>query len=132
MTTRRTADLLVVAIGGGIIALALLFAWSPLIGGPDFMPRQTVCWSRLLFGAFCPGCGLTRSFVALAGGSLADAWRLNRMGPLLFVSIGALVALHGLRLAGLPLRRLGAFDLFLAGALAAALLGHTFAFYFRG
>ena len=132
MTTRRTADLLVVAIGGGIIALALLFAWSQLIGGPDLMPRQTVCWSRLLFGAFCPGCGLTRSFVALAGGSLTDAWRLNRMGPLLFASIVTLVALHGLRLAGYPIRRLGTMDILLAGALAAALLVHTFAFYFRG
>lgn len=130
MTTRRTADLLVVAIGGGILALTLLFAWSPLAGGPDLMPRQTVCWSRLLFGTLCPGCGLTRSFVALAGGSLADAWRLNRMGPLLFGSIVTLVALHGLRLAGFRLRRLGALDLLLAGALAAALLGHTLAFYF--
>ena len=130
MTTRRTADLLVVAIGGAIIALALLFAWSPLFGGPELLPRQTVCWSRLLFGTLCPGCGLTRSFVALAGGSLADAWRLNRMGPLLFFSIVALVALHGLRLAGIPIRRLGAFDLMLAGGLAVALLGHTLAFYF--
>jgi hypothetical protein len=130
MTTRRTADLMVVATGGGILALALLFAWLPLVGGPDLMPRQTVCWSRLLFGGLCPGCGLTRSFVALAGGSLADAWRLNRMGPPLFGSIVTLVVLHGLRLAGFNLRRLGAFDLLLAGALAAALLGHTLAFYF--
>lgn len=130
MTTRKTADLLVVAIGGAILALTLLLAWSPLVGGPDLMPRQTVCWSRLLLGALCPGCGLTRSFVALAGGSLAEAWRLNRMGPLLLVSIVTLVVLHGLRLAGFDLRRLGAFDLALAGALAAALLGHTLAFYF--
>ena len=130
MTTRRTVDLLVVAIGGGILALTLLFAWSPLVGGPDLMPRQSVCWSRLLFGTLCPGCGLTRSFVALAGGSLAEAWRLNRMGPPLFVSIITLVVLHGLRLAGLNLRRLGAFDLALAGALAAALLAHSLAFYF--
>ena len=130
MTTRRTADLLVVAIGGGILALTLLLAWSPLVGGPDLMPSQTVCWSRLLFGTLCPGCGLTRSFVALAGGSLAEAWQLNRMGPVLFVSIVTLVVLHGLRLAGFNLPRLGAFDLALAGTLAAALLGHTLAFYF--
>ena len=130
MTTRRTADLMVVAIGGGILALTLLFAWLPLVGGPDLMPRQTVCWSGLLFGTVCPGCGLTRSFVALAEGSLADAWRLNRMGPLLFGSIVTLVVLHGLRLAGFNLRRLGTFDLALAGALAAALVGHTLAFYF--
>ncbi|MCA1732365.1 MAG: DUF2752 domain-containing protein [Acidobacteria bacterium] len=130
MTTRRTADLLVVAIGGGIIALTLLFAWSPLVGGPDLIPRQTVCWSRLLFGILCPGCGLTRSFVALAEGSLADAWRLNRMGPLLFGSIVTLVVLHGLRFAGFNLRRLGVFDMVLAATLAAALLAHSLAFYF--
>lgn len=130
MTTRKTADLLVVAIGGGIIALTLLFAWSPLVGGPDLMPRQTVCWSRLLFGALCPGCGLTRSFVALAGGSLAEAWSLNRMGPLLFGSILILVVLHGFRLVGFNLRGLGAFDLALLGALVAALVVHTLAFYF--
>jgi hypothetical protein len=130
MTTRRTADLLVVAIGGGIIALTFLLAWSPLLGGPDLMPRQTVCWSRLLFGTLCPGCGLTRSFVALAAGSVAEAWRLNRMGPLLFGSIVTLVTLHGLRLAGLDIRRLAAFDLLLAATIAAALVAHTLAFYF--
>lgn len=130
MTTRRTADLLVVALGGGIITLALLLAWSPVIAGIDLLPGQSVCWSRLLLGSLCPGCGLTRSFVALAGGSLGDAWRLNRMGPPLFSAIAALVLLHGARLAGVSLPRLRWFDVILAVILTAALLAHTLAFYF--
>jgi len=43
-----------------------------------------MCTFRRMFGLPCPGCGLTRSFVALAGGDLAAGWRFNPAGPLLF------------------------------------------------
>src|SRR5688572_15347237 len=39
-----------------------------------------LCTSRLLFGIECPGCGLTRSFVALSSGDFASAWHYNRVG----------------------------------------------------
>jgi hypothetical protein len=43
------------------------------------------CMSRLIFGISCPGCGLTRSFVAMAHGEFHLAIRANPMGPVLFV-----------------------------------------------
>jgi hypothetical protein len=43
-----------------------------------------VCMSSRLLGISCPGCGLTRSFVAVAHGQLALAVRMNPVGPILF------------------------------------------------
>jgi hypothetical protein len=47
----------------------------------------TVCASRLLFGVECPGCGLTRSFVALAAGDFAESFRFNRIGWLIAFAV---------------------------------------------
>jgi hypothetical protein len=46
-----------------------------------------LCASRALFGIECPGCGLTRSFVALAAGDLQESWRLHRLGWLLALAV---------------------------------------------
>jgi hypothetical protein len=46
-----------------------------------------MCGSRALFGVECPGCGLTRSFVALASGDLAESIRLHRVGWLLAAAV---------------------------------------------
>jgi len=43
------------------------------------------CVSRRILGISCPGCGLTRSFVALAHGNIRMAIEANVMGPILFV-----------------------------------------------
>lgn len=43
------------------------------------------CPSRVILGVSCPGCGLTRSFVAMARGDFDAAIRFNPMGPALFV-----------------------------------------------
>ncbi len=43
------------------------------------------CMSRRIFGISCPGCGLTRSFVALAHGDIRMAIDANVMGPMLFI-----------------------------------------------
>jgi hypothetical protein len=50
-----------------------------------------VCTSRLLFDVECPGCGLTRSFVALASGDFAASFRYHRVGWLLALAILAQV-----------------------------------------
>jgi len=43
-----------------------------------------LCTFKAQTGISCPGCGLTRSFVALARGDLSTAWRFNPVGLLLF------------------------------------------------
>lgn len=55
---------------------------------PDIkMPGM--CGSRALFGIDCPGCGLTRSFVSLAGGDLRSSLAFHRLGWLLALSVVA-------------------------------------------
>ncbi|MGB6065056.1 MAG: DUF2752 domain-containing protein [Desulfomonilaceae bacterium] len=49
------------------------------------LPLPNLCWSRSLLGISCPGCGLTRSFAAMARGEICTSWRLNHCGPMLFV-----------------------------------------------
>ena len=47
----------------------------------------TVCTFRRIFGMDCPGCGLTRAFVAMAHGRLAAAWHYHPVGVLLFAGV---------------------------------------------
>ena len=53
------------------------FAWLPGV------PMPETCASRSIFDVECPGCGLTRSFIAIARGSLSAAFQQNRTGWLL-------------------------------------------------
>lgn len=46
-----------------------------------------LCSSRALFGIECPGCGLTRSFIALAGGDWQQSWQFHRLGWLMALAI---------------------------------------------
>jgi hypothetical protein len=55
----------------------------PIFGGP--LPE--LCGWKRFFGVNCPGCGLTRCFIALAHGDLAAAWHFNPAGILLFVGV---------------------------------------------
>ncbi len=59
------------------------FAWLPGV------PMPETCASRSIFDIECPGCGLTRSFIAIAGGSLSAAFQQNRIGWL--VAAGMLI-----------------------------------------
>ncbi len=46
-----------------------------------------LCYWRTMFGMDCPGCGLTRCFIAAAHGHLAEAWSYNPVGLLLFAAV---------------------------------------------
>ncbi len=48
-----------------------------------------LCGSRAWFGVNCPGCGLTRSFVALASGDLSQSLGFHRLGWLLALAVVA-------------------------------------------
>ena len=41
----------------------------------------SACIFRNLTGLPCPGCGMTRGFVAMGHGRLGDAWRANTLSP---------------------------------------------------
>ena len=45
------------------------------------------CTFRRLTGLPCPGCGMTRSFISMAHGRLADAWRFNPAGVVFFAVV---------------------------------------------
>jgi hypothetical protein len=75
----------VLALGG----LCAAFVLTPT----DVSAAPAVCPFRLATGLPCPGCGLTRSWTALAHGEFRTAFRANLFGPLAFVASVAFLAL---------------------------------------
>ena len=60
----------------------------------------TLCVWRLTTGISCPGCGMTRSFTFLAHGQVVEAFRMNALGPLLFVVVASQVPWQIYRIVG--------------------------------
>ena len=58
-------------------------------------PLPELCGSQRWFGADCPGCGLTRSFVLSAQGRWPEAWQIHPAGTATF---GLLIGLLPYRL----------------------------------
>jgi len=82
----------VLALGGG----SALFALLPL-GGCAFL---------LATGAPCPGCGMTRSCVALLEGDLAHSMRMHPLGlPLVLVTAAAALMAFREGITGRPVFR---------------------------
>ena len=109
---------------------ALLLAFASVVWGRivDVHDGPVLCPTRLVSGVDCPGCGLSRSFVAMAELHLTLAFAMHPVGPALFLWVWA-IALHGLverslatRLRGIALQR--AFAM-ISVALLAAFLVHA-------
>jgi Protein of unknown function (DUF2752) len=89
LRARRRYHLAVLLMAGSVLVLAGVLSWRgaaltfPGLGAA--LPE--VCSMRRFLGIECPGCGLTRSFVALAHGDLVLAWHMNPAGPLFFAAI---------------------------------------------
>ena len=82
--------IVLLALCGGTIVLAFILSIRsqtqvvlPLVN----VPLPELCMSRRMFDVSCPGCGLTRSFIALARGDVAAAWAYNPAGLLWFAII---------------------------------------------
>jgi hypothetical protein len=69
----------------GAAALLRLDAGGVEAPGGRLLP--TLCLWRNALGIDCPGCGLTRAFVALAHGQWRAAWQYNAAAPLLFALV---------------------------------------------
>ena len=86
-----------------VIALAFLLETRAdgrvnFVGAPG-LPLPESCASRIWFGVRCPGCGLTRSLIALADADLSASLRHHRIGWLLALAILFQIPyrVHGLR-----------------------------------
>ncbi|MGO8671164.1 MAG: DUF2752 domain-containing protein [Capsulimonadaceae bacterium] len=76
-----------------------IFAASALLPVPGADGRilhlPTICPFYNLTGLPCPGCGLTRSFVCLAHGHIAQSCRWHPLGPALFCILGVIWLQYG-------------------------------------
>ena len=66
----------------------------PLVG----ISMPGLCLWRLSTGVECPGCGLTRCFIAMAHGNFAEAWHFHPAGTVLFAALLAQLPYRGLQL----------------------------------
>lgn len=87
------ADLISVVFSIGIVGLTLL---APVLDDRGQLPERTTCMSQRVLGIECPGCGMTRSFVALGRGQIDASVRLNWIAP----SLLGLALIHLLARAG--------------------------------
>lgn len=123
------ARALVAGLAIGILGATVLFA-SLRGQGINALPSRSLCWSVRLLGQECPGCGLTRSFLALASGQWADAFALNPSGPPLFAYL-AMLLLTNLLVVSWPQadRAVLGFEVAATVAILATLVDHTIRFY---
>jgi len=74
----------------GAVALAVLFAASFLLPGTGL--GITTCAFKNTIGVPCPGCGLTRSFVAVSHGRPATAFREHPLGVFIYAGLAVYMA----------------------------------------
>ncbi|ORM25171.1 DUF2752 domain-containing protein [Williamsia sp. 1135] len=94
---RQSENSIRIAAGFGVGAIVTAFAVTPALStsGP------TLCPMRLITGLPCPGCGLTRSWIAAAHGDFADAFSYNIFGPvsliatIMFVTVVGVLLIRG-------------------------------------
>jgi hypothetical protein len=84
------------------VMLSLLLHLTPdghaAVPGLSSHPIPESCPSQRLFDVRCPGCGLTRSFIALAHGGWHESLRYHRLGWLVFLAAMAQVPYRLLRI----------------------------------
>ena len=85
-----------------VSAIALVIGIAPILGtlylrlgGVNPLGGLEDCRFQMLFGFPAPSCGLTRSFIALLKGNMAEAITYHLFGPILFFGL-ALCAMQGL------------------------------------
>jgi hypothetical protein len=57
-----------------------------------------MCTSRVLYGIECPGCGLTRAFIAISNGRFGRAWELNRASFFVYAFVLGQLPWHAIQL----------------------------------
>lgn len=64
------------------------------------------CTSQQLTGVDCPGCGLTRSFIAISHGQWGRAWSFNAAGFVVYAFCAIQIPWHGIQIVRLRRGRL--------------------------
>jgi hypothetical protein len=121
-------DVLVLAMSAtAVIAAAVLGMIAR--GGTNPLPTAAICPSRIVLGVHCPGCGLTRSFITLAGGDLRGAIALNPAGPPLFALLVLVVITRFAKRARPDARAWRYVDAALGAAIVVTLVTRAVLFY---
>ncbi len=68
-------------------AIVLNIGASQHVVAPLYGEMPSMCAWKKAFNIDCPGCGLTRSFVALGHGDVVEAWMYNPAGLLMFAIV---------------------------------------------
>jgi Protein of unknown function (DUF2752) len=97
--TMLCAALFVIAAA---FALDVRDAGTVAIQWPIDVGLPATCASRAMFGVECPGCGLTRSFVALSAGDIERSVEFHRVGWLLALAVVAQIPYRIYMLRKLP------------------------------
>jgi uncharacterized protein DUF2752 len=82
----------VILLSLSVIVLLLAFIFSirgqtQVVVPLARLPLPELCMMRRMTGLDCPGCGMTRCFIALAHGDVASAWSYNPAGLWLFAIV---------------------------------------------
>lgn len=124
---RKHREMLVIALLVVVLAFVLEVRSEERVGVTGFpgLTLPPLCQSYAWFGIRCPGCGMTRSFVQLAHGDLAESWRHHRLGWLLALAVVLQVPYRLLSLRRADKSALGSlFPRLFAWLLIALLLGN--------
>jgi hypothetical protein len=92
----RHWSMLVISIVVLVLSFVLSIRESRVACAGLDMPM--LCGSQALFGIDCPGCGLTRSFVALADGNLVQSLEFHRVGWFIFLTVACQIPYRWYRL----------------------------------
>lgn len=98
---RRSRLILLHAVGAAgfttLLALAGMLnadGRSDQVTLPSGRVLPSLCGVRVITGAPCPGCGLTRCFVHMAHGRFRFAWQVSPAGTAFFLLVAAQVPLQ--------------------------------------
>jgi hypothetical protein len=84
----RFYHIILLALSASVLLLAVVLSirdHSQVILPVLQLPLPELCTMRRMLGIDCPGCGLTRCFIALAHGDVTAAWSYNPAGLWLFL-----------------------------------------------
>ncbi len=93
VSSHRVVLALLLGALGIAVVLGALEMWRPSFSMEDL---PVSCVFRRVTGVPCPGCGLTRSWVALARGAVSESLAFHRLGWVVMLYVGLQAFRHAL------------------------------------